>query len=134
MSTLKQCLHLDPDSKPCLTAHRLVKAFDKAFAKLEQLLASEDWKGVVTLLTSAGKANDLAKRFDDAMQSNTAREQLLEHPSSAVPLPDPSKSSPRRKEIVSALCKSYVKLGNVRSGETWCEELLKMDGAGDDPD
>ncbi|KAG9219635.1 hypothetical protein CCMSSC00406_0006043 [Pleurotus cornucopiae] len=134
MSTLKQCLHLDPDSKPCLTAHRLVKAFDKAFAKLEQLLASEDWKGVVTLLTSSGKANDLAKRFDDAMQSNTAREQLLEHPSSAVPLPDPTKSSPRRKEIVSALCKSYVKLGNVRSGETWCEELLKMDGAGDDPD
>ncbi|KAL0948841.1 hypothetical protein HGRIS_008963 [Hohenbuehelia grisea] len=134
MSTLKQCLHRDPDSKPCLTAHRQVKAFDRAFAKLEQLLTAEDWKGVTTLLTGSGKNNDLAKRFDDAMYANTSREQLLEKSSASVPLPDPRKSSPRRKEIISALCRSYVKLGNIRSGETWCEQLLKMDGAEDDAD
>ncbi|KAJ8516418.1 hypothetical protein ONZ45_g6293 [Pleurotus djamor] len=134
MSTLKQCLHLDPDSKPCLTAHRQVKAFDKAFAKLEQLLSAEDWKGAITLLTGAGKNNDFAKRFDDAMDSNTARDQLLEKPKSTIPLPDPKKSSPRRKDIVAALCKAYIKLGNIRSGEKWCEELLTMDGGADDVD
>ena len=36
LKTLKQCLHYDPDSKPCLTLHRTRKRFDKGFIALDQ--------------------------------------------------------------------------------------------------
>lgn len=133
MNTLKQCLHLDPDSKPCLTAHRMVKSFDKSFTKLSDLLQAENWKGVIQLLTASGKTNDFAKRFDEAMEANTSREQLLLN-SPAITLPDPATYSPRRQDIVRALCRSYVHLNDARTGAKWCEMLLKMDGAAEDVD
>ncbi|EGO04165.1 hypothetical protein SERLA73DRAFT_164479 [Serpula lacrymans var. lacrymans S7.3] len=143
LSTLKQCLHLDPDSKQCLPAHRLIKSFDKTFAKLEKLTAAEDWRGIISLLVGSGsnKSNFLgdgfARKFEDALEANSAKEQLLDmsRPSSAsILLPVGAKVSPRRKEILRAVCSAYVKIGSVRKAEPWCDALLGMDGADNDAD
>ncbi|KAK0448228.1 hypothetical protein EV421DRAFT_1786383 [Armillaria borealis] len=137
INALKQCLHYDPDSKTCLSLHRIAKGLDKGIAKLDELLSNEDWRGIITLLTGSGKTNDLMKRFDDAMNVNTAREQLLPSPSSSkdmpIPLPNPTKFSPRRQTLVRSLCKAYVK-SNSRKADQWCEQLLTMDGCSDDVD
>ncbi|KAJ7599168.1 hypothetical protein C8J56DRAFT_1011058 [Mycena floridula] len=141
LNNLKQCLHYDPDSKPCLSLHRLAKSLDKAFTKLEELTSASDWAGVIKLLAGSGKNNDAMNRFDEALASNTQRDQLiLDSPSttrvkeSPIPLPDARKLSPRRQTLVRALCKAYVQTGQVRKAEEWCETLLKMEGCAEDVD
>ncbi|KAF8883706.1 hypothetical protein BD779DRAFT_1674412 [Infundibulicybe gibba] len=105
LHTLKQCLHYDPDSKPCLTLHRLFKSLDRGFITLDDLLQKEDWRGVVTLLTGKGKKNEFLRRFDDALEQHTSRDMLP--PASAsdaadppIPLPEPSRVSPSRQTLL----------------------------------
>ena len=77
MNSLKQCLHYDPDSKICLSLHRMVKSLDKGFTKLEELLEKEDWRAIVKLLTTpgSGKNNgDLWRRWEEAMLENVGHD------------------------------------------------------------
>ncbi|TFK66588.1 hypothetical protein BDN72DRAFT_141582 [Pluteus cervinus] len=158
MNSLKQCLHYDPDSKPCLVLHRLSKSFEKGFAKLEELQAKEDWRAITQLLTAPGKNNDLMNRFDQALTDHASRESLLPpepvSPSPTtttgstaaagskpnkpadlpVPIPDAFKSSPRRQTLVRVLCQSYTRLNNLPKVEIWCQELSQLDGCEDDVD
>jgi DnaJ family protein C protein 3 len=129
MSNLKQCLHYDPDSKPCLSAHRLVKSLEKQFKKLDELMAAEDWRGIITfILGSATKEATLSApgsgflaTFEGAVEPDAV-------PSVAVAIPSPKKASPRRAAILRALCRAHVKLRQARAGELWCDELLRMMG------
>jgi DnaJ family protein C protein 3 len=129
MANLKQCLHYDPDSKPCLSAHRLVKSFDKLFKKLDDLMAAEDWRGIVNfILGSAPKdaslsvpGNGFLSTFEAALEPDAA-------PITSVAIPPPKKASPRRAAILRALCRAQVQLRQARTGEQWCDELLRMAG------
>jgi DnaJ homolog subfamily C member 3 len=134
LNTLKQCLHFDPDSKPCLSARRLIKKFDRSFAELDDLVVKEDWRGVINLLVGIGKDKDkaFAQKFDEAMASHTSREQLLGTEHSPIPLPDPALVSPRRQDIVRAICRAYIQLGDARNSGKWCETLLGMQGTEND--
>ncbi|CAG7852732.1 SubName: Full=Related to interferon-induced double-stranded RNA-activated protein kinase inhibitor {ECO:0000313/EMBL:CCA75835.1} [Serendipita indica DSM 11827] len=118
LATLKQCLHYDPDSKPCKAAHRQLKALDKQFKQLED--AGEDWRKIVKIVTQENTG--LAAKFDQVMND------ILK--TVEPPLPTsihPSKSSQRRAQIWRAACKAYVQLNDVRKGEKWCAEVLRMD-------
>ncbi|OBZ65503.1 DnaJ subfamily C member 3 [Grifola frondosa] len=134
LSTLKQCLHYDPDSSQCLPAHRLVKAFDKSFKNLDKLLEAEDWRGIVKLLagSSEGDGDGFVAKFDAALDAHVTRA-ALDIPS-FVPLPNARHTSPRRAVLLRALCNAHVKLGDARRGERWCEALLEMEGLQDDAD
>lgn len=119
LQSLKQCLHFDPDSKPCKAAHRQLKALDKLFTQLEK--AGEDAKQVLKIVIPEGTG--LAAKFDTALTEAMA---ALD-----VPLPAsvvPAKMSVRRATVWRAACKAYVQLNDVRKGEKWCAELLRMDG------
>lgn len=145
---LKSCLHYDPDSRVCLPLHRLAKALEKSFAKLEEALQKEDWRGAVNLLTESGKGKekDLWGRYEQAMKDHTSREQLLgkdaydsslKSKEPPIPLPDPFTHSPRRQILLRALCKSYTAIGTVtalRNADQWCSMLLTMDGCSEDTD
>ena len=128
MNNLKQCLHYDPDSKECFAARRLVKNFGKTFDKLQNLLNSEDWKGVITLLEKGGFAN----KFDQVLDAETTREVLGLPPWLA--LTSARKSSPRREMILRGLCKAYVRIGQPKKGEAWCQALGQMQGGSEDAD
>lgn len=132
MSTLKQCLHYDPDSKQCLPAHRLVKQFDKSFKKLEQAVAEEKWQDVIDLLIGSDPAKGFAAKFEDALATHTSPE-ALSLPSH-IQLAPAKRISPRREAILRALCKAYVNTKNAQKGQVWCEELLAMEGHESDPD
>lgn len=117
-TTLKQCLHFDPDSKPCKAAHRLLKALDKQFIQLEK--AGDDTRQIIRIVTQDGSG--LAAKFDQAMSDFLKR---LE-----TPLPTsivPNNSSPRRREIWRAACKAFIKNNEIRKSEKWCSEVLRMD-------
>jgi DnaJ homolog subfamily C member 3 len=72
LNVLKQCLHIDPDSKLCLSAHRPVKRLDKSFTEPESLQSKEDWRGITNLLAGIGKTKGKAftDQFDEAMEAN----------------------------------------------------------------
>ena len=133
----KQCLHFDPDSKPCLSAHRLVKSLTKSFTKLSSALEAEDWQNVITLVMGKDKCNPLGDgllwKFKDAAESHTAPS-LLSPSLASLPIPTVSNQSPRRRDIVRALCKAYTHLDQPKVGEKWCDALLSMEGGEGDID
>jgi DnaJ family protein C protein 3 len=128
LAPIKQCLHLDPDSKPCLALHRIFKSLDKAFTSLESLLQTSNWKGVKDLLLGKGRNNQLLQRYND----------LLEQEPNLVHGVDLKKISPRRQVILRALCKSTTHLGDSRGSEKYCgdsnEGLGSMEGMDEDVD
>lgn len=138
LSTLKQCLHYDPDSAQCLPAHRLVKSFEKSFKNLEKHLAAEDWRAVVELLVGSGSSSGSGTEegfiaaFDAALETHTSRS-ALSLPAS-IPLPPSARLSPRREALLRAACRAYFKLEEPRRGERWCEALLGMEGMEGDVD
>ncbi|KAG5640914.1 hypothetical protein DXG03_006673 [Asterophora parasitica] len=142
LNTLKQCLHYDPDSKPCLVLHRLLKSFDRSFAALDHLQSTDDHRGIVKLLVGpgGGKKGEVLRRFEEALTEHTDRTKLLppqlaqrQH-TPEIPLPDAFKVSQRRQTLVRALCKSYTQLGNKKEVGKWCEELLTLNGCAEDVD
>ncbi|KAI0771664.1 hypothetical protein BD413DRAFT_604422 [Trametes elegans] len=134
LSTLKQCLHYDPDSPKCLSLHRLVKAFDKSFKQLDKLLKAEDWRGIIKLLYGTGDsgADGFLAKFDAALAEQTTREALDVQPQ--IPLPDAKRTSPRRAVLLRSLCRAYVKANQAKKGEQWCNALLEMHGMENDSD
>ncbi|EJF60015.1 hypothetical protein DICSQDRAFT_88478 [Dichomitus squalens LYAD-421 SS1] len=134
MSSLKQCMHYDPDSPKCLKMHRLVKAFDKSFKALDKALQSEDWRGILKLLlgSSPDGSDGFAAKFDEALKEHITRENLELHPQ--IQMPHPLRSSPRRAVILKALCRAHVKTGQAKKGEEWCGALLDMEGRENDGD
>ncbi|KAH8827032.1 hypothetical protein DL96DRAFT_1228128 [Flagelloscypha sp. PMI_526] len=137
LSTLKACLHSDPDSKPCLSLHRLAKNLEKGFVKLEVLQNAEDWRGIISLLTASGKDKQLMTRYEDAMRENTTPEFLVGDAVTKLknaPLPDSFKISPRRETLLRALCKAYVQINQPRRAAEWCEQLMSMEGMENDID
>ena len=129
VANIKQCLHYDPDSKPCLSAHRLVKSLDKQFKKLDDLMAAEDWPGIITFIlgdapkeaTLNAPGNAFLATFEGAVEPDA----IL---NINVAISPPKKASPRRAAILRALCRAYVQTRQARSGEHWCDELLRMVG------
>ena len=129
MANLKQCLHYDPDSRPCLSAHRLVKSLNKQFKELDELMAAEDWRGIISFIlgpvpkdaTLSAPGSGFLATFEGAVEPDAA-------PSVNVAIPPPKKASPRRAAILRALCRAHVQLRQSRAGEQWCDELLRMVG------
>ncbi|EPS99721.1 hypothetical protein FOMPIDRAFT_1147106 [Fomitopsis schrenkii] len=129
LTTLKQCLHFDPDSSQCLPAHRLVKSLNKSFKKLEKSMEKEDWAAVSDQLS--GKTGFIAS-YESALEQHTSRAALGLPP--AIPLPSAKRTSPRRAALLKAICRSYMKKNDAGRGERWCNALLEMEGMEDDSD
>lgn len=158
MNTLKQCLHYDPDSKQCLVLHRMLKSFDRGFNLMDELVAKEDWRGVVKLLLApgGGKNGELWRRWEEAMQENVGVPEAvlpLVPPSlygetgksnklPPITLPNAAKHSPPRQILVRTLCKSYTHLVDAAPSSEeykkqtahWCDELLSLEGCAEDVD
>lgn len=132
LATLKQCLHYDPDSKQCLPAHRLVKSFDKTFKSLELALSEENWTHVIQILVGGSPETGFVFKFDDALSIHTSTK-VLPMPAGLPPL-SPRKTSPKRELILRSLCKAYTNTKDFRKAESWCDDLLRMDGLENDVD
>lgn len=50
---LKQCLHFDPDSRPCKAALRQIKGLDKDMTKARNYVESNMWSSALSLLDPA---------------------------------------------------------------------------------
>ena len=113
---LKQCLHYDPDSKPCKKAHKLLRSLDKDTTKARNFVDGSTWRSAVKILIGSGEDVGLIKRFEDALD-----EAIKEGYLSASQ--DPRKDSQSRLSIYKLACKSQVGLGSIQVSKNtarWC--------------
>ncbi|KAG8863799.1 hypothetical protein FRB96_007636 [Tulasnella sp. 330] len=125
MTALKQCLHHDPDSKPCRTSHRLFKAQIKEFEKLDKMDVGANPKGALRIVVGYQDTVGLLAKFDEQLSAATEGMGL---PSGV----DATLISQPRKTLYKAACKAYSKAKEPKKGVTYCEAVLKMDPQ--DPD
>lgn len=74
-----------------------------------------------------------APTFDEALDKALLPDALgLQNglPESVVP----RKKSVQRKEIYLAMCKAYIAIEIPRKAETWCDEVLSMEGGENEVD
>ncbi|KDQ52052.1 hypothetical protein JAAARDRAFT_184645 [Jaapia argillacea MUCL 33604] len=127
LTTLKQCLYYDPDSKPCFSTRRMVKSFAKLFDRLAHHEVDGNWRTVIELVVGLkGGSGGLIKQFEDAIKDHFEDEGSLEE------ILHPTKSSPRLIDLYRVACRAHTKMGKARDGETWCDALLSMKGSGED--
>lgn len=121
LATLKQCLHYDPDSKICASAHRQLKKFDKTLAAIQKALEGSNWPEAIKLV------EDFAPKFDSAMETALNPKSLdLEGglPAGIVP----KRKSVKRREIYHAACRAYFESQLIKQAASWCKEVTEMEG------
>ena len=143
MTPLKQCLHFDPDSKPCLKTHRKFKALDKAFKKLEEAVEKSDWRGVIRVVWGSGGAKkEEGAEKEELNQAKLGTGLLYDfthalYDASSLPassssssqptLPPhltPQTSSPRLRTLTHALCTAYTRISQPRRAKKFCKAVL----------
>jgi DnaJ family protein C protein 3 len=139
LTALKQCLHLDPDSKVCLPAHRELKAMEKAFGKVDKMVGRGEWRGVLDFLLGKDRSGSgkgaFMKTFEDALTKHMtpptpspSRTTTTTH-SNPKPLQPtlPPTLSPRLTILLRHICNAHNSLNLPKRGLPFCERLLKQD-------
>jgi len=126
---LKQCLHRDPDSKPCSRAHRSYKSLEKSFVRLGQLKEANAQEPRVFTNFLEGDKTGFLKKYKDTLIDDFSG---LEEPFPGTI--NPLRRSERLAGLLGTLCKGYTDMKLARKGEQYCEELLRMEGHDTDVD
>jgi DnaJ family protein C protein 3 len=121
LNHIKQCLHYDPDSKPCKKVHKVLRGLQKDTTKVRGLVEKSQWRQAIKIMD--GPEGLLAKfesAFDDAMSSDGHLSERI--PSGSKPL------SQSRLDLYSLACKAAVG-GNDFGKRTakWADIVLTMD-------
>ncbi|TDL18409.1 hypothetical protein BD410DRAFT_775048 [Rickenella mellea] len=153
LSSLKQCLHFDPDSPPCSRLHKTLRKLDKGFAKVEEMRGRGEWGAVVKYLVGSGSGSGsgdggdgFLKVFDEAMVEALGGLDLpppfnlppaeTQTQTTSQKLSSTNFPSPRRLTLLASLCTAYTNLNKPAAGEAWCKSVLGvldlMGGSSDD--
>ncbi|WWC87303.1 uncharacterized protein L201_002191 [Kwoniella dendrophila CBS 6074] len=122
---IKQCLHYDPDSKPCKTLHRTIKKFEKDTAKIRNFVEGNVFRSAIKILEGE---DGLIAKFEDvlekAMKPNDNGEVYLSK------YFQPKKTSASRLELYELACQSIIGIGGEFTKKDrfkWCEITLELD-------
>lgn len=123
MNHIKQCLHYDPDSKPCKKVHKLLRSLEKDTAKARNFVEGGSWRQAIRLLD--GEDGLLAK-FEKALEDASKAQDGVIY---LAPQFSPKKKSQSRLELYALACKAAVGANDLKKdkGMKWCAETLEMD-------
>ncbi|GAA6004848.1 hypothetical protein JCM11491_002254 [Sporobolomyces phaffii] len=125
---VKKCLASDPDSKPCRSAFKRLKAIEKDLAKLRNWLDADRWTEVAVALaggsTKAGLVETVKTLITDSQHGSSS-------PAPLPASPDLARSSHLLTRLLSTLCHSYLALSSSgpisRKTTQACAEVLLHD-------
>ncbi|CED84048.1 dsRNA-activated protein kinase inhibitor P58, contains TPR and DnaJ domains [Phaffia rhodozyma] len=120
---LKQCLHYDPDSKPCKKAFKELKALSKQVTQSTNFISGSSWRAALNILRGTANKPSLLTTFDELL----AKYQESSFQGIFPPSVDLKKISSPRLALWEAACKAHVQLGEVKKAKDACEEVLLMD-------
>ena len=120
---IKQCLHYDPDSKPCKRFHKLLRSLDKDTAKVRNFVEGGSWRQALKLLDGE---DGLLARFDNSLEEASVPQDGMTYIS---PHFAPRTKSKSRLDLLALACKAAVNANELgkNKGMRWCEETLVMD-------
>jgi DnaJ family protein C protein 3 len=120
MNHVKQCLHYDPDSKPCKRIHKLLRSLEKDTAKTRNFVDGSSWRQAMKILDGD---DGLLARFDKALDEAILSDAYL------PPQFHPKTKSQTRRDLYAMACKAAVGANELRrdKGAKWCEEVYAMD-------
>lgn len=124
MNHVKQCLHYDPDSKPCRKLHKLFRALDKDLQKVRNFVEGGSFRQAIKILEGE---KGLLVRFDEALDTASKPQ---EGGVPAIPAHfHPKTKSQARLDLYSLACKAAVGAGDFKKdkGMKWCDTVLEMD-------
>ncbi|KAJ3122808.1 DnaJ sub C member 3 [Nowakowskiella sp. JEL0407] len=107
VTTLKECLKLDPEHKLCKKTFRRVKKLEKALKKLEENVQANKF---ATVLKSLGLGASAEKPADDILKEVTE----LESPKLQI-------------KVLGAACKAFGEL-KKKEAMDYCSKVLALDG------
>ncbi|WVN88861.1 uncharacterized protein L203_104075 [Cryptococcus depauperatus CBS 7841] len=122
---IKQCLHYDPDSKPCKAIHKLIRSLEKDTTKVRDFVegGGTGYRQAIKILDGE---NGLIARFERALDEAT-KPQNGQPPYLPAKL-HPKENSQMRLDLYALACKAAVGANDFsRKCTHWCEEVLKMD-------
>ncbi|WRT65155.1 uncharacterized protein IL334_002098 [Kwoniella shivajii] len=122
---IKQCLHYDPDSKPCKAVHKLIRKFEKETAKARNFVEGNVFRQAIRLFEGE---DGLLRKFDNALEEAMKNQSESEEQTPYLPRQfHPKEKSEMRLELYSLACKAIIGLGDFKKGSKWCEITLELD-------
>ena len=121
---VKQCLHYDPESKPCKKAHRLFRSLEKDTAKVRNFVEGSSWRQAIKILDGS---EGLLERFEQALEEATTASS--DGDAMLPPQFQPKEKGQMRLELYALACKAAVGANELRKdkGMKWCDEVWAMD-------
>ena len=118
LNHIKQCLHYDPDSKPCKVVHKLLRSLEKDTGKARNFVEGGSWRQALQILDGS---DGLLARFDKALDEASTEYLAPQFRAKA--------KSQSRLELYALACKAAVGANEMRrdKGVRWCDETLAMD-------
>ncbi|AFR94798.1 co-chaperone [Cryptococcus neoformans C23] len=119
---IKQCLHFDPDSKPCKAVHKTIRSLEKDAARVRNFIESGTYRQAIKILDGD---DGLLVRFEKALDDATKPKDGL--PPYLAPQFHPKKNSQMRLDLYALACKASVMANDFgEKGAHWCEETMSM--------
>lgn len=119
---IKQCLHFDPDSKPCKTVHKTIRSLEKDAARVQNFIESGTYRQAIKILDGD---DGLLVRFEKALDDATKPKDGL--PPYLAPQFHPKENSQMRLDLYALACKASVMANDFgEKGAHWCEETMGM--------
>ena len=122
LKDIKQCLHYDPDSKPCKKAHKLLRSLDKDIQKARNFVEGSQWRQALKVLDGD---DGLLARFEQALED--AQKPHDELPPLIPPKLKGKETSHLRLDLLSMACKAGVGADVGKKVGRWCEDVLSLD-------
>ncbi|KAK4985164.1 hypothetical protein LTR66_008257 [Elasticomyces elasticus] len=114
LSSIRKCLHSDPDSKACSKLLKREKALDKQMKKVRQLLEKRQYNGATKLLVPTGEDAGLLQDIKDDVKQY--REEGIIH----AKAPDRLYAS-----MVELTCEAFAEMNNHKKAQPYCTEALQ---------
>jgi len=103
INSLKECLKFDLDHKECKKLFRLVKKFEKEYAKLDAMFTGQSFATVIKTIATRPN-NNLISQADSLSIGGGVKGKLYEY-----------------------VCRSYASLNDAVNAKIWCEKTLEID-------
>lgn len=113
ISHIKQCLHYDPDSKPCKKVHKLLRGLEKKAAQVRNFVDGGNHRQAIKLLDGP---DGLLASFEAGLES------------AGIPSKLTTRHSQARLDLYALACKAAVGANDfTKRGARWCDITLEMD-------
>ncbi|MBW0541518.1 hypothetical protein O181_081233 [Austropuccinia psidii MF-1] len=127
---VKQCLHSDPESKPCKKAFRQLKSIDKDLNKVKNFIDSNGYRSAIKLLNPKGKESEgLIEKIKEIIKNSQEKDLKsgINEPLMSPSIDQVESHSKLLTKLYSYICKAHIGLNEVENLKKSCQIVYERD-------